>query len=288
MLCETCNKLKGSLILRPDDYLKYLKEDDLKKLQGYFDSYTASFEYISRGNLFSCDQYRMQVEPDIKMRNTSRRLRHTPNNHVLLKKATVDDMLRISDYFEKYLKKYECFNSRRVVELNIQFWLQFGCIYYIESLDGIKVIAAITVTDFRGKKEKEMPKYALSISVFPYYDTQYSLTLCVGLMNFISRCITEEQGLIQLPLRLNMVKKDKLSSYIVGDSPTIKEASVDPMLHQYIIMHTGKKEELPNPDDDESLQAFFQKFANVEEEVKHWIGDEKDIEWMMEEMIRTS
>ena len=195
----------------------------------------------------------------------------------------VDDIVRVVDYYEKYLEKYGCLKDRETADLNIRFWYQFGSLYYIEGIDGIKVLAAVTVVDTSYLDDAF--GHALSMSLFPFYDTDNSLTLCNGIMTMIPGFILDEQGLDQMPVRLNMVKDDTITGALMsrGGWDTI-EAGDDVMAHQYIVLHGKPKEELPEPEKDEKLKAFFGKFSNIEDEVRHWLGGNKTMEWMMDEV----
>ena len=288
MLCLDCNQEKGNLILYPKDYLKYLNEEHLEKLEGYFESYAKSFEFVSRRNLLACDQYKVFIDPIYQYSRNRKNPRFSirqANNSVLLKRAEVEDIPKIKEYFEKYAKKYNCFENSETIDLNIRFWMQFGCIYYIEGTDGIKVMAAVTVTNMTGFEPLDDIGYTLSMSLFAYYDTDYSLTLCNGLLRSLPRFIMTEQGLTQVPVRVTMMEHDKVTAAVLTGSVYKESTSNGLFVHQYIMMHLGGPEETRNPQEDGALKAFFEKFSDVEEEARNWLGNRGDVmSWMISDI----
>jgi hypothetical protein len=153
MLCEKCNKDKGNLILYPHDYVTYLDKKHTDRLMGYFKSYVSSFEYIERRNLLACDRYMVLVTPfkqvDYKGRKRSQPQHSSPiKNYVI--RAELGDVPRLQAYFIKYLKKYDMLDDIEAAKLNIEFWMRFGCIYYIEKDEEIKLMMTVTATEDLG------------------------------------------------------------------------------------------------------------------------------------------
>ena len=285
LLCRDCNSAKGNLIVKPDDYLNYLNEPYLTNLNGYFDSYTKSFEYVSRGNLLSCDQYKIYVAPTVSYYPRSKITGRGFNNYVMLKKASVDDIPKLIEYFEKYCKKYDCYRDHDLVDLNIRFWYQFGCIYYVEGVDGIKLLITITVVDTDGAFIGGNISHVISMSLFAYYDTQQALTLINGVLMKIPQLLVTEQGLVQIPFRINVVKKDKSAVTVLSSYGDLSGDDEDIMIHRFMVMHSEERSALPKIDEDEALAEFFSKFTNVRDDVERWVGNDEDLQWMMDEIV---
>ena len=118
MLCEDCNHAKSDLIYDPKGYLKHLNEDEYEKLEGYFNSYITSFEFVERRNLLACDRYDLKVvlpsrRPQMMGYKKSKKQNpHIAINTVMLKRATEADIPRLTEYFVKYLKKYNILDSQ--------------------------------------------------------------------------------------------------------------------------------------------------------------------------------
>ena len=286
LLCHDCNAAKGNLILNPDDYLIYLKDDYREKLHGYFESYIQSFEYVSRGNLLSCDQYKIYIEPTPARNRYKRNFSGKKvNNYVILKRATVDDIPKIIDYFERYCKKYNCYRDHELCDLNIRFWYQFGCIYYVEGVDGIKLLATITVADTDGEFVGGSIDHTLSMSLFAYYDTQQALTIINGVLFKIPQLLIKEQGLKQIPFKINVVASDPSAVMVLASYGGIDHNDGDVMVHRFMVMHGEDRENLPKIDEDSVLTEFFNKFANVKEDVERWIDADEDLAWMKDEIV---
>ena len=263
LLCDSCNKEKGDLILPPETYIKYLNEDALEKLCDYFDSYIHSFEYIARGNLLACDMYFISVEPIVNMRH-----RHKQMNVHRLVRATWADADRISEYFMKYLKKYNLLMSTEAAMANIEFWLRFGCIYFIEK-DGIKLIMTAMVTK---RADNGKHSHRLTFNIFSYYNNDYAFTLVKGIMHMVPGYVMDEQGLSELPVRIGIVADDKLSGYALG------RESVREGLFRYLYAMYRNSGEEGNTDE------FFGKFSDVSKKAEAWIKNHEEISWMLEEI----
>lgn len=282
MLCKDCNKEKRDQILYPEHYLPYLKEEHRKALNGYYESYRASFEYVERTNLLCCDSYPLSVQPPCITGSRYRKNRRCRAKNIhYLKRAVLGDIPRIDEYFISYLKKYGMLDSVEAAKANIEFWMRFGCIYYIEKNDDIKIMTTVTVTDDQNRTDN-IGKY-LTFNIFSYYNTDYALTLVEGIMDMMASYIMEEQDLTQLPTKYCIAAADKLSAYALG-SNAIKTGNFREL---YVINVDKDSENRVSVEKDEALSAFFDKFSDIKEKAEAWLGKMGDDEmrWMMGEII---
>lgn len=299
MLCEDCNKAKDNFIYRPEDYLLYLKEEHLEKLKGYFESYINSFDFVNRGNLLACDRYKVLVNtmPENMYASIQRKKRKINNEHIMkkcsvplwVKRATYKDADKLTEYYIRYLKKYHCLDSEESAKINIQFWISFGCIYYIERNNNIESFITVMVTKANGRVyiDDDQIDYYLTVNVFTYYTSDYALTLGYNLSRQIPRYLSDEQNLSQIPIKYCVIAEDKLSNDIC-DGGYICES--DRFLSSFMILYDGEKENLPSLKEDENLNKFFKRFDKIKEErLKVWfeIHGEKPYNWMIQELELT-
>lgn len=290
MLCEDCNKNKGDLIYQPEDYLEYLNKEHLHKMFDYFDSYIKSFDFVNRKNLLACDSYRVyvsanHVKPVYKKKNNI----YVPAGASvhMVKRAFMKDVDRLTDYYIKYLKKYDCLDDENAARLNILFWLTFGCIYYVEKGGEIKSFTSITITKSNGTftvKHKEIDSF-LTLNVFTYYSNDYSLTLSYNMVRSIPRWIGTEQDIDCIPIKINVLKNDPISNGIV-DKRAIFYVG-DRFMEAFIVFCSGNYDE-NNINNDEGLKEFFNKFALINQEnMSVWFEnhDSEDMQWLIEEIM---
>ena len=303
MLCEDCNKKKNSFIYYPDDYLPYLKPEHLNKLQGYFKSYITSFEFVNRDNLLACDRYKVFLSPsenlERSIHNVSNKKRQQKYKQLLhknaislwVKRATMDDVDKLTEYFVKYLKKYNCLDDEEAARVNIEFWITFGCIYYIERNGEIKTFITVTVTKANNRVliNNDSISNFLTINVFTYYSNDYALTLAWNLSRQIPKHICIEQGIKQIPVKYCVVKKDSLSSEICDMGWVYAE---DRFINSFLVLYDGTSiedtKELPKISEDKVLNNFFNKFAEINESKIHqWFKwhDQDTFEWMLRELL---
>ncbi len=289
MMCEECNKQKGDMIVPPEDYLKFLEEPYRTQTEEYFDSYIRSFEYIERGNVLACDQYTVYVVPPLELGRKG--YPNAVKSPHLLKRAGQGDIEKMQAYYLKYLKKTGCLDSVYAANMNIQFWMKFGCIYYIEKNGDIKCMAAITKTQILDGSD--FVSDSLSLNIFCYYSTMYAFILANGIMENIPQFVMREQNLKQLPVRIGALKSDSLTVRLLRawDDSLSKgtlDMEDDRILHRYFIQARDGISEtewksLPNPAKDESLIRFFGKFQNIREEIVKWYEvhtNAKELQWM--------
>lgn len=297
MLCEECNKKKNNFIYDPDDYLIYLKKEHMDKIKGYFDSYIRSFDFVNRDNLLACDRYRVYVNtmPDEVFYNLMNRKKNRKKAIELIKKsdipmwvkrATMDDLDKLTDYYIKYLKRYDCLDSENAARINIEFWLTFGCIYYVENHGDIKAFVTIMVTKTNDKVyvEEDSIDYFLTINVFCYYSTRMATDIAYGLARHVPRHIEKEQGLRQIPVKYCVLENDRISEEICGDGAVFHG---DRFIFTFLVLFDRDRSSLPKIKDDKNLQAFFHKFAKINQmKADEWFKKHggESYDWLINEL----
>lgn len=297
MLCKECNETKDNFIYRPEDYLPYLKEKHMEKIKGYFDSYISSFDFINRDNLLACDRY--QAMMDITPEHINNSLNYYKKNKkcniktkkkclvpIWIKRARFEDTEKLTKYYIKYLKKYNSLDSEEAAMINIQFWLTFGCIYYIERNNDIESFITVSVTKSNGRVylNQNNVEHFLTINVFTYYSNERALTIGFGLARQIPKYIQKEQNLLQMPVKYKVLNKDSLCIDICESGSIYQEGR---FLTSFMILYDGEKEDLPKIGEDKNLNNFFNRFEEIQnEKLKDWFKmyKEEPYDWMIKEL----
>ncbi len=297
MLCTRCNQEKGDNIANPRTYLPYLKEPYRTQLEGYFESFIHSFEYVDRKNLLACDIYDINVDMLSVFRQTKK---NTPqakslSNHHEMKRAKREDMGRLAEYYIEYLKKNDAMHDEDAARLNIEFWLKFGCIYYVEKNNDIKIMACAMITDASERPELNCfllgGKYFLTLSVFSQYATPYACTLVNGIMDQIAGSIMDEQRLTCIPVRTSIVCGDRLTSIMTQGAQVWSEPGSF-TAHSYKVYGTRDRNAYTSADIEKEkvlLEKFFGKFNHAEEEFDMWLEglsaeSAEAVRWMRTEL----
>lgn len=295
MLCKDCNKAKDSRIV-DINYIPYLKEEHKKKLREYLDSYIKSFDYISRHSLFAYDDYTITLRHPTAS-NMLKRGRRNPKGcmgitcHVKL--ATYGDFGRLCDYFEKYLKKYNSFSNRKLVEANISFWLKFGCIYYIEKNGEIAVMTVMTIKHVdAGRRYRNIP-YTLNMYIFSYYSSEIYGSLVYNIVDKFPGYIMDEQSLNFINIDVYMVSSDSLCArtcYAFTGHGTKRRVIEDGVGDQFsgfsYILSRGEEKE--DGDARDKLVKFFEGFGDMADEIKRIVLDTEYgiwVAWMAYDII---
>ena len=304
MLCEECNKEKSDKIMDMT-YLPYLKERYKDELSKYLESYITVIDYIARNRLFACDEYSILLHT--RATETAIQSRHAVKNELVhekgvkyrLKLARWDDYGKICDYFEKYLKKYGRFSDREAVEKNITFWMQFGCIYYIERQGDISLMAVYTIYHAGEREIFEGIEYIPNMYIFPYYSSEQTVSLAVGVVTRVTKYILDEQKLKFLPFIVNTMDSDKSAAKITyhlrsyfGNDLKVHPGEISGFSKMLLVVDTCNnndeyKEALKN-EEHEKVLTFSNKFGDVEEKVKKFFsksGDMEDVGWMIRALM---
>lgn len=294
MLCHDCNQEKSNYIYMPDDYLPYLKKEHLDKLNGYFESYIRSFDFVNRDNLLACDRYKIFINnlPDDLYyskrinKNKRKELLRKTSFSAWVKRATFDDEEKLYEYYVRYLNKYNCLDSEKDARINIQFWLTFGCIYYVEKNDDIKALITVSVTKSNGRVTlvDDEIDYFLTVNIFAYYSTENVLGIAWNLSRNIPMYLAIEQGLSQIPVRYCIVTDDELCKILSKGGVVYEE---DKFTSSFSVLYSGNREDLPRLKDDKDLHKFFSKFNEINQSrFDKWFQkhDTENIEWMIREL----
>ena len=303
MLCKDCNKKKGNFIYAPRHYLDYLDEKYLDEIDKYFESYVQSFDFVNRDNVLACDRYKMMLDP-IYLKNYMnyyhrKTFKEQDNFYqaTWLKRATYDDIDRLTEYLIKYLRKYGCLDSEEAARINIEFWLDFGCIYYIELFNEIKCFVTVMVTKANGRVlvEDNNIEYFISMNLFSYYKNAKSDAIASGLVKAIPRFIMVEQEMYQIPARICMAKKDTSNwiahqgnkSYYNDDSRFISSFTVFYMREFKGQSQEKARQSLTQINEDKKVNDFFKRFSNIpKERIEKWFENHNQpvYEWMLNEL----
>ncbi len=271
MLCEECNKKKGAKIVNVS-YAEYLKEKHKQEIRDYLESYVKSFDYIGRNRIFALDDYAGSAYVERPFGN-GRKLK-TPRTvyKFHLRYADMEDFERLCDYYEKYLKKYESFISREVIQQSIAFWMRFGCIYFIESNGEIDMMFVFTVKHLE-TSSKELD-YGLCIYGISYYSNEKAMQLLEFGASQFPCYLENEQNIKSFPVVLSILEKDKLADKFFhrffDPAFTIR---VDGQC-QFLYI-SGNAEDIKN-----GSKQFAERFQDVKEALRIAYEREAEHEWM--------
>lgn len=211
-LCPDCNKNKGSRVVNPEGYLKYMKPKYLDEIKGYYDSYIHSFRYLSEKNLFADDEFTINVPyyPAKGMRNNKKAMIHIDYT---VKKAMYSDLDRVYEYYLGYLKKYGCLDGEGYAKKNILNWFENGCIYFAEKNGKMIALCAFDVINVYSTKSKYDGK-AIEIWAFSYYNRQQAGELISEMILSLPQKIMTECDIPALPIVISIIKSDKIYQHL--------------------------------------------------------------------------
>lgn len=298
-LCEDCNKNKDDKLYQIE-YISHLGQKHLDNLKMYLDSYIAVTDYVQRHRLLAYDEYEDYILAVPSTLARSKKFKNKKQETGIktmykLKLATWDDINKLTDYLIRYLKKYKSLDSEESARQNIIFWLQFGCIYYIERDNDIKIMFAITIKrlgeneDFRGIDNQPY------IYVFSYYMSDITCNMLLNTLYTLPNKIMEENSLSFMPVNLLFIKKDKIKdivSSVYGFDLRDDAISAFTSVHGVI----GNVENTENvfleyndmSDREKKVYDFFRSFDNVTEEIIKFFerySSEDDITWMLNSLF---
>ena len=298
-LCEDCNKTKDDKIYSMD-YIVYIKDKYRKELSDYLNSYLQVTDYIQRHRLLAYDEYEnyLLIPPRATI-NNPKKFKHTGiKSKYKIKLATWDDVDKLHKYLVKYLKKYNELDSEKSARENIIFWLRFGCIYYVERDNEIKIMTAITIKSFGENEDFRGIYHMPNIFVFSYYMTEITYNLVLSILYDIPNTILKENNLKFMPINFLFLKNDKMK-HLVADywQAKLKPDQIEHFstIHVVIGNCDDKNDEVKYDemnDDEKYVCDFFKKFDDVTNQIIDYFenyGDEiGDIEWMITSVISAS
>lgn len=258
-MCETCNKQKGGRIVSPNGYLKYLNETDRQTLEDYFQSYLKSFDYISRGNLLSCDMYVIYLylgnkKLHAKNQKQLKQMKKMWSKPYLLERMLRSEQEEVTEFFIQYLKKHEMLADKDTAAKNVEFWTQFGAIYCIrdKATRDIRVMIPITM----GKDTEG--RHRLHINLFSMYGTDISAGLASEAPHFFAQTLMHEQDLDYLRVVQAMPVQDKANKYMHVDNTCCVQ---DGWVYSGTLYRQNAE---VNPEaTNEDAMPFYQKFHDI-------------------------
>ena len=281
LMCEECNQKKGSYVIPLNIAARHLKEPYLSELGNYFEDYVSKYDYLSRGNLMCCDMYELDVMPEdyatVLKRNhrKGKQTKELYNKSVYnLKRAYPDDLEPLTEYFAKYLEKYDELESVDAARENIKFWLRFGSIYYVEVKDEIYSFAVALIN-----------KHGFVLyNIFSYYSTKLARTLAQGMVNCLSYAITTENNLPGITIGVSILAKDSLSQKIHTTVPLVDSVGFAIVGYQYknYDYHGDISE------GSQRIQEFKDKFYNIDDKIKDYLDhiEQYHLQWMANQMLK--
>lgn len=292
-LCKDCNETKDNKLYSME-YIKYLKPKYKQQIKDYLDSYMQVIDYCQRHRLLAYDEYNRSIL--ITPRNVRRKNKSVGvKSKYVLKYATWDDLDKITDYLIRYLKKNEVLDSEEAARENIIFWMQFGCIYYVERNGEVTTMIAMTIKqlgedqDYRGIYNQPM------MYLFPYYQTEISEQIVLDLIYDIPKLICDENNLSFMPLNIVMLEDEKMKnvlSYMYKTSP--KEDNVEGFIVFHVLV--GENESYDNVhieyedmnESEKKTHDFFNKFNDVTDKMLRYFEkyeDRESVSWMINSIL---
>lgn len=299
MLCKDCNKSKDDKMYSMD-YVPYLKEKHKQELSQYVDSYIQVIDYVQRHRLLAYDEYNYSTYITPKNLQMQPRRKNAPLGikcSYTLKLATWDDLDRMTDYLIRYLAKNNALDNEHAARENIIFWMQFGCIYYIERQGEITVMFAMTIKhlspgeDYRGIDNQPY------MYIFPYYQTDTSDHIVTDMIYEIPRAICIENNLKLIPINIVLLEEEKMQnllSYVYHTQPT--SDNVNGFIVYHVLVgedvlddYTNIHKEYDELNDVERATCdFFNKFSDITDlMIKYFekYEDRESVSWMINSIL---
>lgn len=299
-LCEDCNKTKDDKLYTMD-YIKYIKPKYQKELSEYLESYVRVTDYVQRHRLLAYDEY--DTEVIIPPRNMKIKVKNSKvcgvKSKYKIKLATWDDVDKLTEYLIKYLKKLNALDSKESARENIIFWMQFGCIYYIERDDDIKIMVAITIKHLSDSEDYRGINNQPYMYVFSYYNTEISINMVLNTIYDIPQHIREENNLPFIPINVLFLEKDKIKDTIsrVLDSSLTQDNTSSFLAMHMIIGNSYQNDNNQSQsyeemsDDEKKVYNFFKKFDDITENLIDYFkkySSSENIGWMINSLISVS
>ena len=177
--------------------------------------------------------------------------------------------------------------------------MQFGCIYYIERDNDIKIMTAITIKHLSDSEDYRGINNQPYMYVFSYYNTEISINMVLNTIYDIPHHIREENNLPFIPINVLFLKKDKIKDTIsrVLDS-SLTQDNTSSFLAMHIIISDSYQdnnnisqsyEEMS--DDEKIVYNFFKKFDDITENLIDYFknySSSEHIGWMINSLISVS
>lgn len=292
-LCKDCNENKDDKLYSMD-YIKYIKPKYRKQIEDYLNSYIQVMDYCQRHRLLTYDEYNRSILITPKTTRKPKKAIGIKSTYIL-KYATWDDLDKITEYLIRYLKKNNVLDSEEAARENIIFWMQFGCIYYVERNSEVTTMFAMTIKqlgkdqDYRGIYNQPM------MYLFPYYQTDISEQIVLDLIYDIPKLICDENNLSFMPLNIVMLKEEKLQNLL---SFVYKTSPMDDCVDGFIIFHVlvGENDSYDNiyvdyedmNDAEKKTCDFFSKFNDVTDRMIKYFEkyeDRESVSWMINSIL---
>lgn len=298
MLCKDCNREKDDKVV-DIGYLGYLKDEYKKQLYNYQQAYIKSLDYVGRNRIFALDEYSIPVANQASFNNYRKGKSNKIKGQVyVFKKATMNDFKKLVDYYTKYLKKHDSYGGEENVMTNIMIWLKFGCIYYLEKNGEVAIMLPCTVKyikndwkyankEIRGKHGEyyDDMSYVLNMYVFTYYSTDLMKTLSMHIVPHMVNYLLKEQGLVSIPVDINVLNDDKMKYAILVDKygapyNTANSLNGYPFEFSRVLYASDIDKQV------EKTVDFFNNFKEEIEAIKGYFEDmplylRRNCEWML-------
>ena len=268
-LCYPCNEEKDQLILEPTGYLKHLKQEYLDEISGYYESYIKSFDYLSRNNILANDVYEFTI-PQVLNRDIYRsvplkkalRLANRRSVPYQIHRASMEKLNDLTDYYIRYLKKYNGYTDDTDAKANVLWWLVNGCVYYIkDKQDQITAFIAVTTYIYDKYGTMKIPRYYFRLQPFFYYSNDKCVLMFEHLVDDITRMVMNENNLPYLRTQTVVRKEDPIIDY------TRMFTDKHLVLAGYKLIHCVDIDEsrcgVTGDDDDENVQKALNDEENL-------------------------
>jgi len=292
MLCYDCNQEKDNKI-QSMEYIPYLSDKYFKELNEYVNSYIQVMDYCQRNRIFAYDEYKVPVGI-LSQDYTKHSKQKMVVSNCKLKLATWNDLDRLHEYFVKYLKKYNQLDDEQAARENIIFWMQFGCIYYIEQLGEINTLLAITIKHFGENEDFRGIDYIPQLYVFPYYASDKTISIIRNMVISLPSLLIAECDLTFLPFSIIMLECDKVFPRVASIFGNVQDDDIcDFKKMNYVIGEIGdfdnKHLEINEMNEEEKkVYEFLHKFDNVTNEMIKYFkkySDRESISWMIQTVL---
>lgn len=297
-LCKDCNDKKEDK-LYSIDYIVHIKDKYRKEIEGYLESYLQVIDYVQRHRLLAYDEYH-RTTTIIPYSLGSVRKHKKPIGvqcKYTLKYATWNDLDKMTEYLIRYLKKNKCLDSEEAARENIVFWMQFGCIYYIEKNNEVTTMFALTIKHLAENEDYRGIINQPRMYIFPYYQTELSERIVLDMIYDIPKLIGDENNLSMIPLNVVLLNKDKMISVISrAFRVQAKEDNVDGFSlfrllvgGEHLSDYTNIHKEYDELDEvEKKTYDFFSKFDDVTDKMLKYFQkyeDRESVSWMINSIL---